>query len=190
MKASGQFTRRFLTFFPLLYRLVDLGYEAIMKTATESPRAVLEAMPGRSNMSQAAAAIELENIRARVFFGAFEKYEQPLQNLLAAAKRGSLPNADPYDTMIVPAGLPGTTKPELPLFSLVHSNLDFLSPQTSTSLRAKKRATTFSTGRRRRSSTASSSSFPAVSTMLRRASRATSRTRRPTTRRAARSARA
>lgn len=66
-----------------------------MKTATESPRAVLEAMPGRSNMSQAAAAIELENIRARVFFGAFEKYEQPLQNLLAAAKRGSLPNADP-----------------------------------------------------------------------------------------------
>lgn len=95
MKASGQFIRRFLTFFLLLYRLVDLGYEAIMKTATESPRAVLEAMPGRSNMSQAAAAIELENIRARVFFGAFEKYEQPLQNLLAAAKRGSLPNADP-----------------------------------------------------------------------------------------------
>ena len=53
--------------------MVDLGYEAIMKTATESPRAVLEAMPGRSNMSAAAAAIELENIRARVFFGAFEK---------------------------------------------------------------------------------------------------------------------
>ena len=52
-------------------------------------------MPSRSNMSGAQAAIELENIRARVFFGAFEKYEQPLQNLLAAAKRGSLPNADP-----------------------------------------------------------------------------------------------
>lgn len=95
MRASGQFNRRFLTFFPLFYRLVDLGYEAIMKTATESPRAVLEAMPGRSTMNAAAAAIELENIRARVFFGAFEKYEQPLQNLLAAAKRGSLPNADP-----------------------------------------------------------------------------------------------
>ncbi len=105
MNASGQFIRRFLTYSPLLYRLVDLGYEAIMKTATESPRAVLESMPGRSNMNAAAAAIELENIRARVFFGAFEKYEQPLQNLLAAAKRGSLPNADPVGFLEQSCGL-------------------------------------------------------------------------------------
>ena len=41
-----------------------------------------------------------------MFFGAFEKYEQPLMNLLAASKRGALPNADPFDVVIVPAGLP------------------------------------------------------------------------------------
>ena len=36
-----------------------------------------------------------------VFFACFEKNEQPLQNLLAASKRGALVNADPYDTIII-----------------------------------------------------------------------------------------
>ena len=84
--------------------MVDLGYAAIMETGTDAARALLESMPNRSSMSREAAVLELENIRARVFFGAFEKYEQPLMNLLAASKRGALPNADPYDTVIVPAG--------------------------------------------------------------------------------------
>lgn len=77
-----------------------------MNTATDSARALLESLPNRAGMTGAAAALELESIRANVFFACFEKYEQPLQNLLAASKRGSLVNADPYDTIIVPAGLP------------------------------------------------------------------------------------
>ncbi len=74
------------------------------------------------------ATMELENLRGRVFFAAFEKFgkwrnhnsaprpgpypypypfnpvlsrsEQPLMNLLAASKRGAVMNADPFDTII------------------------------------------------------------------------------------------
>ena len=87
-------------------KLVDLGYQAIMTSATDSARALLEASVARAGMSEQMAAIELEQIRAGVFFGAFEKYEQPLQNLLAACKRGALPTSDPFDTIIIPASLP------------------------------------------------------------------------------------
>lgn len=48
-----------------------------MSTATDAARAMLESMPARSGMTQSQAALELESIRANVFFGAFAKYEQP-----------------------------------------------------------------------------------------------------------------
>ena len=55
-------------------KLVDLGYEAIMNTATDSARALLESLPNRAGMTGAAAALELESIRANVFFACFEKH--------------------------------------------------------------------------------------------------------------------
>ena len=45
-------------------KLVDLGYEAIMNTATDSARALLESLPNRAGMSGQTAALELESIRA------------------------------------------------------------------------------------------------------------------------------
>jgi len=48
-----------------------------MSTATDAARAMLESMPARSGLTQSQAALELESIRANVFFGAFAKYEQP-----------------------------------------------------------------------------------------------------------------
>lgn len=58
-------------------------------------------------MSEFDATIELEHIRANVFFACFEKHESPLVNVLAACKRGALPTADlPFDTLIVPGALP------------------------------------------------------------------------------------
>lgn len=75
-------------------KLVDLGYEAIMfvffekkkvplafsdallvrrSTATDSARALLESLPNRASMGKTAAALELESIRANVFFACFEK---------------------------------------------------------------------------------------------------------------------
>lgn len=77
-------------------KLTELGYAAIMETASDSARALLESLPNRSGMNRAQAAVELELIRARVYFAAFERFEQPLNNLLASAKRGALMNADPY----------------------------------------------------------------------------------------------
>lgn len=59
-------------------KLTELGYAAIMETASDSARALLESLPNRAGMSQAQAAIELELIRARVYFAAFGRSRHSL----------------------------------------------------------------------------------------------------------------
>ncbi len=46
-----------------------------METASDSARSLLESMPTRSAMSDNEAIVELEKIRANVYFAAFEKFE-------------------------------------------------------------------------------------------------------------------
>ena len=86
-------------------KLTELGYECILREGSDLVRSLADATPALHGKSDQQRIMYMDQIYTRTIFGAMEKFQFPFQNLYAAAKKAAVMSADPFDTMICPAGL-------------------------------------------------------------------------------------
>lgn len=86
-------------------KLTELGYECILREGSDLIRCLADATPALHGQSDKYRIEYSDRLYTQTIFGAMEKFQFPFQNLFAAAKRAAVMAADPFDTMIVPAGL-------------------------------------------------------------------------------------
>jgi hypothetical protein len=92
--------------------LTKLGYEAIMKDGIRLQDAIVRSQGGASNSTStnnyAALKVHAERVYRESVFGAFQRHEFPLQNLVAAAKNASVYRnvVGPGSVMILPHASP------------------------------------------------------------------------------------
>lgn len=92
--------------------LTKLGYEAIMKDGVRLQDAIVRSQGGASGITTtnnyAALKVHAERVYRESVFGAFQRHEFPLQNLVAAAKNASVYRnvVGPGSVMILPHASP------------------------------------------------------------------------------------
>jgi hypothetical protein len=86
-------------------KLTELGYECILREGTDLVRALADATPALHGADDQAKVLYMDRTYTQTIFGAMEKFQFPFQNLYAAAKRAAVMAADPFDTVICPAGM-------------------------------------------------------------------------------------
>lgn len=69
-------------------------------------KCLADASPIVQSMSQQSDKIKwMDRVYTSTVFGALDRFENPIANLMAAAKRAAVMQSDPFTTMIVPSGL-------------------------------------------------------------------------------------
>ena len=90
-------------------KLVELGYEAVMTQGTPLTTALMRSSPKSVHMSEVERSHQAQSIYISSIFGTIGKNSYPIENLLAAAARGSVYNPSSVrreaPVMIVPSGL-------------------------------------------------------------------------------------
>ena len=86
-------------------KLTELGYECILREGTDLVRALADATPALHGADDQTKVLYMDRTYTQTIFGAMEKFQFPFQNLYAAAKRAAVMAADPFDTVICPAGM-------------------------------------------------------------------------------------
>lgn len=90
-------------------KLVELGYEAVMSQGTPLTTALMRASPQSSHLSEVERSHQAQHIYVSSVFGTIGKNSYPIENLLAAAARGSVYHPSSVrreaPVMIVPSGL-------------------------------------------------------------------------------------
>ena len=86
-------------------KLTELGYECILREGSDLVRSLADATPALHGAKDKDKIMYMDQVYTRTIFGAMEKFQFPLQNLYAAAKRAAVMSADPFDTLICPAGM-------------------------------------------------------------------------------------
>ena len=90
----------------LEHKLTDLGYECVMREGLNMIRCLADASPIVQAFSNPADKVKwMDRVYATTVFGALDRFDNPIANLLAAAKRAATMQSDPFTTMIVPSGL-------------------------------------------------------------------------------------
>lgn len=86
-------------------KLTELGYECILREGTDLVRALADATPALHGQDDRTKIMYMDRTYVQTIFGCMEKFQFPFQNLYAAAKRAAVMAADPFDTVICPAGM-------------------------------------------------------------------------------------
>lgn len=86
-------------------KLTELGYECILREGTDLVRALADATPALHGAEDHIKVLYMDRTYTQTIFGCMEKFQFPFQNLYAAAKRAAVMAADPFDTVICPAGM-------------------------------------------------------------------------------------
>ena len=87
-------------------KLTDLGYECVMREGLNMVRCLADASPIVNKMiNDEDKVMWMDRVYATTVFGALDRFDNAIANLLAMAKRAATMQSDPFDTMIVPSGL-------------------------------------------------------------------------------------
>ena len=87
-------------------KLTDLGYECVMREGLNMVRCLADASPIVNKMSDDEDKVKwMDRVYATTVFGALDRFDNAIANLMAMAKRAATMQSDPFDTMIVPSGL-------------------------------------------------------------------------------------
>ena len=114
----------------LEHKLTDLGYECVMREGLNMIRCLADASPIVQAFSNTGDKIRwMDRVYATTVFGALDRFDNPIANLLAAAKRAATMQSDPFTTMIVPSGLM-----ELQRYAKAENVYYYLSGQAKTAM--------------------------------------------------------
>jgi hypothetical protein len=87
-------------------KLTQLGYECVLREGLNMVRCLADASPIVQQMASPADKVKwMDRVYTTTVFGALDRFDNPIANLLSAAKRAATMQSDPFTTMIVPSGL-------------------------------------------------------------------------------------